>query len=241
MSIPLTNIWGLRLLSYVFDLLKPQKEDTILDLGCGSGSAVLLLANGVKHVVGIDISQDTVRFLSERQTPKNVEFRALDATREPPADLSSKFDKCICLDMLEHIENRSSVLAFIRNTLKPGGEFVISFPVEKTEHGCNPVTRAEVYGLAQQLTANSRIMFISKSWLARLIDRIYKLVRVVLRYGEKESDVFEDSVCYQILAKPGKIHWLYGLGIALLFRLTQNAYRENSMGRRAIIHGHTPV
>ena len=239
MNIPPTNVWGLRLLSYLFSLLQPRSEDVVLDLGYGGGSAALLLANRAKQAVGIDISRETIQHLSKQQNPKNVEFRALDATKNPPAELVNRFDKCICLDMLEHVEDRSSVLTFIQKSLKPEGQFVISFPVEKPEHGCNPITHEEAYDISQKLAADSRVIFIGKNWFAKMVDQIYKLVRMMLGLGKKEADVFENTVCYSLLVKPKKIYQLYKLGITMLFWLTQNAYREHSQGRRAIICGHT--
>jgi SAM-dependent methyltransferase len=105
----------------------------VLDLGCGVGNVARL--RGVQGYVGVDFS---MRML--KKAPKNAdvvcgELRALGV------DLG-KFDKFLCLETLEHLDDDLAVL----DTLPKGAFFVGSVPSFDSEAhvryftGCPSVT-----------------------------------------------------------------------------------------------------
>jgi SAM-dependent methyltransferase len=106
------------------DFLLPHLDADcgVLDVGCGSGTITLGLAETVGYVVGVDQSDDEFtdarRYAAERNI-ENVEFRvgsvyALDS----PAD---QFDACLCHSMLETLDRPLDALIEIKRALKPGG------------------------------------------------------------------------------------------------------------------------
>jgi len=114
----------------------------VLDLGCGEGRHVIhaCLEHNILGV-GVDLSQRDLKTASERFSPfaaynPNSQFflQQTDATRLPFAD--SSFDKIICSEVLEHIENYSGVLHEIKRVLKPEGVLAISVPRAWPEKIC---------------------------------------------------------------------------------------------------------
>ena len=105
------------------DFLLPHLHDDlcVLDVGCGTGTITLGLAETVGHVFGVDLSDeefvDARRYAAEHHI-ENVEFRvgsvyALDF----PVD---HFDACLCHSMLETLDRPLDGLIEIKRTLKPG-------------------------------------------------------------------------------------------------------------------------
>jgi ubiquinone/menaquinone biosynthesis C-methylase UbiE len=106
------------------DFLLPHLDgdSRVLDVGCGSGTITLGLAESVRHVVGVDASDEEfgdARVYAAEHQIENVAFRvgsvyALDL----PAD---HFDACLCHSMLETLDRPLDGLIEIKRSLKPGG------------------------------------------------------------------------------------------------------------------------
>ena len=130
------------MLTINYKLLNFSDGDIFLDVGCGEGRHLIhaCLEHNVLGV-GVDMSQRDLLVASERfqpfaaYNPKSQFFlQQTDATRLPFADNS--FDKIICSEVLEHIENYSSVLGEMKRILKPGGVLAISVPRAWPEKIC---------------------------------------------------------------------------------------------------------
>ncbi len=105
----------------VFNLLKPQKGENILDAGCGSGFYSLpMLKLGCK-VYGIDLSPKMVKF------SKNLGINTEVADVEN-FNLNKKFDKILSCGVLEFCKDYRLVFKNFNKHLKDNGEVVILFP-----------------------------------------------------------------------------------------------------------------
>lgn len=98
-----------------------------LDLGCGQGIAVLMLAGRFprSRVVGVDIAADAVaagRAEAERLRLTNAEFIAEDAAafHQP-----NRFDFIMAFDSIHDQAAPRRVLRGIRQALRPGGVFLM--------------------------------------------------------------------------------------------------------------------
>ena len=98
-----------------------------LDLGCGQGIAVLMLAERFprSRVVGVDISTDAIaagRAEAERLRLTNAEFIAEDAAgfHQP-----HRFDFILAFDAIHDQAAPRRVLRGIREALRPGGVFLM--------------------------------------------------------------------------------------------------------------------
>ena len=93
-----------------------ESDKTILDFGCGIGSASLYLAMNRNNVVGYDINPQLIQFAEFRKEKfglNNVTF-----TTEKP-DIS-QFDLIIATDMLEHIKDLKGFLVELGQNMKVG-------------------------------------------------------------------------------------------------------------------------
>ena len=117
--------------------------DWVLDLGCGEGRHVIsaYVAADV-HSVGIDLSLEDLRTTREKfadfeepgNEAKSFGLSSASALALPFADNS--FDKVICSEVLEHIDDYQAALREIERVLKPGGLFCASVPRRWPEQIC---------------------------------------------------------------------------------------------------------
>ena len=111
-----------------------NKNDVVLDIGCGDGKLTSLISGKVKKVIGIDNQQfplDMAEVIIDGQGIKNVEFENKDGVNFDYKDES--FDKVVCFDMIEHIpeEQTNKLVKNIARVLKKDGWVCITTPNRK--------------------------------------------------------------------------------------------------------------
>lgn len=94
----------------------------VLDVGCGTG-AMLQQLDRYGTVDGVDADQDAVRFCQDR----GIDRVRLLENGALPWD-SGTFDLVTALDVIEHIDDDSAMLAEIHRVLRPGGTFLLTVP-----------------------------------------------------------------------------------------------------------------
>ncbi|PIR06998.1 MAG: hypothetical protein COV55_01060 [Candidatus Komeilibacteria bacterium CG11_big_fil_rev_8_21_14_0_20_36_20] len=105
-----------------------NKEDSVLNVGCGDGVQALTYKGNFKRMVGVDInskSLETARKLMEYYEIDNFEAREANVEDLP---LDEPFDKCIAIDIIEHVINPDKLVSEIYRLLKDDGEVLITFP-----------------------------------------------------------------------------------------------------------------
>jgi len=126
------------------DWLHLSTGKKLLDIACGSGGPALRIAAKTGcSLVGIDLHEGAIlmaKSLAAQWKLKNdVEFRVVNAS-EPLRFPDGHFDGIICVDAINHIPDRPSVLAQWARLLKPGGRLLFSDPVTVT----GPLTNEEL-------------------------------------------------------------------------------------------------
>ncbi|QCK87212.1 class I SAM-dependent methyltransferase [Phreatobacter aquaticus] len=104
-------------------------SDTVLELGCGTGTTALKLAPFVGHIVGSDSSTEMVAIAREKATAlgcENAEFTVAAAESGP--DLVGSYDAVLAFNLLHLIADRQAAFARIHRFLKPGGLFISKTP-----------------------------------------------------------------------------------------------------------------
>ena len=111
------------------DKAKSLNNSSILEIGCGSGSSTVALAEQGAKVVGIDIDNSGLAIAEERCKlyGLDVEFKNLNAIGLPNAFQGARFDFIIFFACLEHmtIAERITSLKKTWDMLSTGGLLVI--------------------------------------------------------------------------------------------------------------------
>jgi ubiquinone/menaquinone biosynthesis C-methylase UbiE len=108
-------------------LLKPA--DTVLEIGCGTGSTALRLAPSVARMVGTDVSSEMISIAREKATAEgcqNLQFTVAAASHGRGADQS--YDAVLAFNVLHLIADRPATFANIRRLLKPDGLLISKTP-----------------------------------------------------------------------------------------------------------------
>lgn len=107
-------------------MLRLTPADRVVDLGCGSGRALVWNEDLGAYRVGVDVSPHFAR-----EALKDVDLLIGDLRKLPVADAS--FTKAFSLDVAEHLSRESliAVLAEARRVLVPGGHLFLYTHVRK--------------------------------------------------------------------------------------------------------------
>ncbi len=111
----------------VIALLNSQKQDDVIELGCGAG-LVMKQINAYKTLTGIDISPTALKEAKKNlKGKKNVTLLKGNAQQ---FTTKKKFDKIICAEVIEHVQNPSKVIDTIVKLSKKDIVSVITVPNE---------------------------------------------------------------------------------------------------------------
>jgi trans-aconitate methyltransferase len=113
-------VWQLG--SDVLKLLNPQRDERILDLGCGTGQLTQKIAESGAKVIGLDSSADMVG--QARQNYPNIQFVLQDATK---LNFREEFDAVFSNAVLHWIKDPVPAIRGINQALRPGGRMVVEF------------------------------------------------------------------------------------------------------------------
>ena len=104
-------------------LTKPKAK--IIDIGCGTGSISVLLAQAGYTVVGIDYSPKMIELARAKAEQRNVviDFRVMDAAQ--PEVAKGKFDYIVCRHILWTLPEPKEVLKRWADLLTPAGEMFL--------------------------------------------------------------------------------------------------------------------
>ena len=127
-----TFAWGLARLS-----IKP--DSVVLDIGCGGGAAVKMIAAMVSkgRVCGIDHSRDMVN-LSRQVNKQLIESGRVVVDHGSVSDLpysDNMFDVVTAFETIEFWPNLSEDLKEVKRVLKPGGQLLVVNRLPEKEKG----------------------------------------------------------------------------------------------------------
>lgn len=109
---------------YASSLLKGKTN--ALEIGCGEGYGVEILARCVKKLTAVDRDRDAVDHASGTYKLPNVSFVCTAGASLPFPD--GHFDAVSCLQVIEHIDDDRAFAVELHRLLSPGGTAVIITP-----------------------------------------------------------------------------------------------------------------
>jgi ubiquinone/menaquinone biosynthesis C-methylase UbiE len=137
-----TKTWRHRVLGETFAelerLLSPaQRYPVVLDVGCGQGQALALVAERLRPELLIGVDADA-RLLARARAEAEacacrVQLVESDARRLPLGE--SAVDLALCHQTLHHVRDQRGLLAELRRVLRPGGVLLLA-------ESCRPFIRS---------------------------------------------------------------------------------------------------
>ena len=125
-----------------------RPEDHVLELGCGTGTTALRLADAVAHYVGNDYAPEMIAIAEEKRADAQVENLVFCTGQLGDGSLpKGPFDVILGFNVLHLLPDRQSAFANIAQNLQPGGLLISKTPC-----------LGGVYRLLQPLVAVMRMM-----------------------------------------------------------------------------------
>jgi SAM-dependent methyltransferase len=105
--------------------LMPDPPGRILDLGCGTGSLALVLAEAGHEVIGVDRSAGMLDVARAKAAAAGVRVGLARGDAGDPPFGPSSVDVVLCRHVLWSLDDRDAVLAGWIRLLRPGGRLVL--------------------------------------------------------------------------------------------------------------------
>jgi len=104
-------------------------EESILEVGPGSGFTAFCLAPRVRRVTLLDVAEESIRDLKEKlERFPNVSFIRGDAAAASFAHTGGGFDLAFGLDVFEYVTDARGCLQNLAGALRPGGRLFLTYP-----------------------------------------------------------------------------------------------------------------
>lgn len=134
-----------RCITTIFKNLKVKDSDLVLDAGCGEGFYILLLASLYKcKIVGFDNDSKILKAAKKRTSGlTNITLDKYTILNLPYKDNS--FDKIICSEVIEHINNDKKAISELYRVLKPKGTIVVTVPRSNYPLFWDPINKIRGY------------------------------------------------------------------------------------------------
>lgn len=164
--------------------------DRVLDVACGSGGPSLRWARKSGCAIhGIDIHEQGLANAREGARRVGLEDRAtferVDGSTELPFG-DAAFDAVVCIDAVNHLEDRRAVFAEWARVLEPGGTVLFTDPIVVT----GPLTDEEIairssigFFLFVPPGCNDRLLDAAGLQVLRCEDRTENMATIAARWG----------------------------------------------------------
>jgi ubiquinone/menaquinone biosynthesis C-methylase UbiE len=218
----------------------------VLDVGCGNGRHTAEICRWGCRAVGVDVSVQELKmakYVLGRSTSGDEEvgrgdFLAADAENLPFKD--GVFDRIVCTEVLEHIQDDRAGIKELVRVLKPGGLMAVSVPNYLPEvlfwtiswgYWHSPGGHIRIYNpgvMAQMLREGGLDLYAQR--LRHTIQTVYWFIRCT--FGINNQDYFVTRYLQKF------VQWHYRRRLRLLEYL--EAFANFVFGKDLILYGKKP-
>ena len=122
-DVPAENYWFRRHLAVYEWVAERCHGREVVDMACGEGYGVEVLARRARRVTGVDANPEAHEHARLKYTRPGVRF-----VRDLVENHSEPCDAVVFLQTIEHVEDPEAVLRHFRDMLRPGGVAYVSTP-----------------------------------------------------------------------------------------------------------------
>lgn len=166
---------------------------TVVDIGCSLGVGSNILSHNARHVWGIDVNEEAIKFATLAFRRPNAEFAVLDVENPPMRELA-KFEVVVMSEVIEHLADVETGLATVKGFFGPDTVGFITAPNQNNDIVKENEAKHGFH--IQQWTAGEFYELMTKHFQSVVLYSAEKL-----NQWNQEETIDGDSKDYLIVAK----------------------------------------
>jgi trans-aconitate methyltransferase len=192
----------------VLGWLAPQKDEHVLDVGCGTGTLTKKISETGAIVAGIDASPEMIA--KAKQAYPDIEFFVKDAT---DFSLNKKFEAAFSNAAFHWIKDQQKVLQCIYNSLKPDGRLVYEMGAKHNVESIHNVLKKVLIEEGFEQNTNIGVnYFSSAAEQATMLEKAGFTISNIIQFDRPTELVGED----------GMKNWIIQFGQAFFKNIPQD-------------------
>ncbi len=162
----------------------PYANASILDIGCGTGSLSVVLAELGHKVTGIDLSPSMISFAQAKAATRGlqIEFHVMDAVS--PLLPDRQFDVVVCRHLLWSLPEPRQVLQKWAEFLRPKGRLLLIEGYWETGSGLHADEITEMLQPSFTIVSVQNLSDDPNYWGRKVIDERYAIIADRTQLGE---------------------------------------------------------
>jgi trans-aconitate methyltransferase len=174
----------------VLGWLAPQKDEHILDVGCGTGTLTSKIAEAGAIVTGIDASPEMIA--RAKQGYDDIEFLVKDASN---FYFDSKFDAAFSNATFHWIKDQQNALQCVYDSLKDGGRFVYEMGAKHNIESIHEAIKQALNEEGFELNSNIQVNYFSSAGeQATMLERVGFTVSNIIQFDRPTELLGEDGM-----------------------------------------------
>lgn len=166
-----------------------QPEDSVLEIGCGTGSTALRLAPSTRRLLGTDVSPQMIAIAREKLAARSApmpQLRFAVADAEAPALHRNCHDAVLAFNVLHLVLSLDDALQAMLQVLKPGGLFISKTPCLAE---MNPIITRLLIPLMRAVGKAPELLIFDAEHLRSAFERNGLVIEAVEQHGSKRKDM----------------------------------------------------